>query len=148
MTGPETGDAPDRKRRVIYITAVVLLGTFALFGLAQFDRIRDDHRADVLAGQLHDQLVAAGLPAPDPQVIANSLGTDGGIVCQDPSSPLIRARYQQAISTGAGGPGQRPVIGSGDMVQAVELAIATYCPAHLDDYRNQVGDMKFDETTK
>ncbi|MBF6087346.1 hypothetical protein [Nocardia cyriacigeorgica] len=148
MTGPETGDAPDRKRRVIYITAVVLLGAFALFGLAQFDRIRNDHRADVLAGQLHDQLDAAGLPAPDPQVIANSLGTDGGIVCEDPSSPLIRARYQQAISTGAGGPGQRPVIGSGDMVQAVELAIATYCPEHLDDYRNQVGDMKFDETTK
>ncbi|NEW38806.1 hypothetical protein GV794_28645 [Nocardia cyriacigeorgica] len=143
-----TGDAPDRKRRIIYVTAIVLLCTFALFGLAQFDRIRDDHQADVLAGQLHDQLVAAGLPAPDPQVIANSLGRDGGIVCQDPSSALIKARYQQSITTGSGGPGERPVIGSSDMVRAVELVIATYCPERLDDYLNQVGNMKFDDTTK
>ncbi|WP_280234778.1 hypothetical protein [Nocardia cyriacigeorgica] len=143
-----TGDAPDRKRRIIYITTIVLLCTFALFGLAQFDRIRDDHQADVLAEQLHDQLVAAGLPAPDPQIIANSLGRDGGLVCQDPSSALIKARYQQSITTGAGGPGQRPVIGPTDMVRAVELAIATYCPERLGDYLNQVGDMKFDDTTK
>jgi hypothetical protein len=143
-----TGDAPDRKRRWIYLTAGVLLVVFALTGLFTFTAIRESTQASAKAEQLHDSLVAAGLPAPEPNVIANALGDDGGSVCQDPSSPMIKARYQASITNGAAGPGQRPVIGPRDTTEAVALTIATYCPDRLQDYLSHLETLKLDDTTK
>ncbi|MEV6216021.1 hypothetical protein [Nocardia sp. NPDC051833] len=143
-----TGDAPEHKRRWIYITAGVLLVVFALIGLLTFSEIRESTQATAKAEQLHNNLVAAGLPAPEPQVIADALGEDGGSVCQDPSSPLIKAKYQASITNGAAGPGQRPVIGPRDTTQAVALTIAVYCPDRLSDYLSHLDTLKLDDTTK
>ncbi|MET9210517.1 MULTISPECIES: hypothetical protein [unclassified Nocardia] len=143
-----TGDAPEHKRRWIYITAGVLLVVFALIGLLTFSEIRESTQATTKAEQLHNDLVAAGLPAPEPQVIADALGEDGGSVCQDPSSPLIKAKYQASITNGAAGPGQRPVIGPRDTTQAVALTIAVYCPDRLSDYLSHLDTLKLDDTTK
>ncbi|MEV0061488.1 hypothetical protein [Nocardia sp. NPDC050718] len=143
-----TGDAPEHKRRWIYITAGVLLVVFALIGLLTFSEIRESTQATTKAEQLHNNLVAAGLPAPEPQVIADALGEDGGSVCQDPSSPLIKAKYQASITNGAAGPGQRPVIGPRDTTQAVALTIAVYCPDRLSDYLSHLDTLKLDDTTK
>ncbi|GEM29795.1 hypothetical protein NN3_08020 [Nocardia neocaledoniensis NBRC 108232] len=143
-----TGDAPAQKRRWIYITAGVLLVVFALTGLFTFTAIRENTQANTKAQQLHDNLLAAGLPAPEPTVIANALGDDGGSVCQDPSSPLIKAKYQASLSNGASGPGQRPVIGPRDTAEAVGLTIAVYCPDRLQDYLSHLDTLKLDDTTK
>lgn len=143
-----TGDAPDHKRRWIYITAAVLLVVFALIGLLTFRGIRESTEANAKAEQLHNNLVAAGLPAPETRVIADALGEDGGSVCQDPSSPLIKAKYQASITNGAAGPGQRPVIGPNDTVEAVALTIAVYCPDRLPDYLSHLDTLKLDDTTK
>ncbi|WP_225727762.1 MULTISPECIES: hypothetical protein [unclassified Nocardia] len=141
-------DVPFGKRRLIYLISAVLLGLMAIFGVVMFTETARDTDAAAKAQRLHDRLADAGLPAPEPRVIGDSLGRDGGLVCQDPSSPLIKARYQSAISNGADGPGSRPVIGDRDVAVAVELTIATYCPDRLGSYLNQVRDMKFDDTTK
>ncbi|WP_308188336.1 amino acid permease [Nocardia australiensis] len=117
-------------------------------GVIAFEGIHNDAEASTRAEQLHDRLVDAGIPAPQPRVIADTLGRDGGLVCQDPSLPLIKARYQASVSNGASGPGNRPIIGDRDVATAVELAIATYCPDRLGEYLDQVQDMKFDNTTK
>lgn len=143
-----TGDAPDNKRRWIYVTAGALLVVFALIGLFTFSAIRENTDAQRKAEQLHSNLIAAGLPAPEPDVIANTLGDDGGSVCQDPSSPLIRAKYQASITNGAAGPGQRPVIGPRDTAEAVGITIATYCPDRLQDYLSHLDTLKLDDTTK
>ncbi|KQY33476.1 MULTISPECIES: hypothetical protein [Nocardia] len=143
-----TGDAPYRKRRWIYITTGVLLVVFALTGLFTFSAIRENTQATAKAEQLHDNLVAAGLPAPEAKVIADALGDDGGAVCQDPTSPMIKANYQASITNGAAGPGQRPVIGPSDSAEAVALAIATYCPDRLQDYLSHLETLKLDDTTK
>ncbi|MBW0272479.1 hypothetical protein ATM97_20055 [Nocardia sp. MH4] len=143
-----TGDAPYRKRRWIYITTGVLLVVFALIGLLTFSEIRENTQATAKAEQLHNNLLAAGLPAPEPNVIADALGDDGGSVCQDPSSPLIKAKYQASITNGAAGPGQRPVIGPRDTTQAVALTIAVYCPDRLPDYLSHLDTLKLDDTTK
>lgn len=143
-----TGDAPDHQRRWIYLTAGGLLIVFALIGLFTFTEIHHDAETRAKAEQLHDNLRAAGLPAPDPAVIANALGDDARDVCQNPDSPLIRARYQAAISNGAAGPGQRPVIGSTASAQAVAQTLAVYCPDHLPDYLDHLGTLKLDDTTK
>ncbi len=143
-----TGDAPYRKRRWIYITTGVLLVVFALIGLLTFSELRENTQATAKAEQLHNNLLAAGLPAPEPNVIADALGDDGGSVCQDPSSPLIKAKYQASITNGAAGPGQRPVIGPRDTTQAVALTIAVYCPDRLPDYLSHLDTLKLDDTTK
>ncbi|MEV6224777.1 hypothetical protein AB0M13_24315 [Nocardia fluminea] len=143
-----TGDAPAHKRRWIYITTGVLLAVFALIGLFTFTAIRETTQATTKAEQLHDKLVAAGLPAPETNVIADALGEDGGSVCQDPSSPMIKAKYQASITNGAAGPGQRPVIGPRDTTEAVALTIATYCPDRLPDYLSHLDTLKLDDTTK
>lgn len=143
-----TGDVPFRKRRIIYVISAVILGLIAIFGIVVFTQTSQDLDATVKAEQLHGLLLDAGLPAPEVNVLADSLGRDGGFVCQDPSSPLIKARYQSSISNGATGPGSRPVIGDRDTVTAVELTIATYCPDRLGDYLERVQDMKFEDTTK
>ncbi|MFE6924095.1 hypothetical protein ACFVAV_23925 [Nocardia sp. NPDC057663] len=143
-----TGDAPEHKRRWIYLTAGVLLVVFALIGLLTFGEIRENTEATAKAEQLHSNLLAAGLPAPEPEVIADALGDDGGSVCQDPSSPLIKANYQASITNGAAGPGQRPVIGPRATTQAVALTIAVYCPDRLPDYLSHLDTLKLDDTTK
>ncbi|WP_336086511.1 hypothetical protein [Nocardia sp. SSK8] len=143
-----TGDAPDHKRRWIYVTAGVLLVVFALIGLFTFSEIRESTQATAKAEQLHDELLAAGLPAPETRVIADALGEDGGSVCQDPSSPLIRAKYQASITNGAAGPGQRPVIGANDSTRAVAITIGVYCPDRLPDYLSHLDTLKLDDTTK
>ncbi|MEV0547624.1 hypothetical protein [Nocardia salmonicida] len=143
-----TGDAPYRKRRWIYITTGVLLVVFALIGLLTFSAIRESTQANSKAEQLHNNLVAAGLPAPEANVIADALGENGGSVCQDPTAPMIKAKYQASITNGAAGPGQRPVIGPRDTAEAVALTIATYCPDRLQDYLSHLETLKLDDTTK
>ncbi|MFC4124487.1 hypothetical protein [Nocardia rhizosphaerae] len=143
-----TGDAPDRTRHWIYLTAAGLLVVFALIGLFTFSAIKENTAANSKAEQLRNDLLAAGLPAPEPEVIAAALGDDGGSVCQDPSSPLIRARYQASLSNGASGPGQRPVIGPRAATEATALTIAVYCPDRLPDYLSHLDTLQLDDTTK
>ncbi|MFC6009923.1 hypothetical protein [Nocardia lasii] len=142
-----TGDAPDHKRYWIYATAAGLLVIFMLIGLFTFTEIRRSDQVDAKARQLHDSLVEAGLPAPDASVIANALGEDGGSACQNPDDPLIKARYQAAITNGAAGPGQRPVIAPNQSAQAVALTIQIYCPDRLSAYLDHLDTLKLDDTT-
>jgi hypothetical protein len=140
MTASE-GGVPAARRKWIYLAAVVVLIGLIIGGLAVFHENADNSEAQNKAAQLKSRLEHAGLPAPDTQVIADSLGTTGDLVCQDPSNPLVKARYQSAISNGAGGPGMRPVIADSDVVEAVSLAIATYCPDNLGNWLKQVRDL-------
>jgi hypothetical protein len=86
--------------------------------------------------------------APDTGVIRDSRGRDGGLICQAPSSPLIRARYRSAISNGASGPGNRPVIADRDVVATTGLAIEACCPGNLPAHLRQVDTLKLGDTTR
>ena len=78
----------------------------------------------------------------------DALGDDGASVCQNPEDPMIKARYQAAITNGAAGPGQRPVIAPTQSAQAVSLTIQVYCPDRLPDYLDHLDTLKLDDTTK
>ncbi|WP_068006635.1 hypothetical protein [Nocardia pseudobrasiliensis] len=58
------------------------------------------------------------------------------------------SRYLAAISTGAGGPGNRPIIADRAVITGTELAIETYCPDNLPAYLRQVDTLKLGDTTK
>lgn len=145
---PEIEHASEQMRRLIYISVAVVLVAVAVAGVVIFDQVKQGGDATRKAEQLHTRLVDAGLTAPDAAVIADSLGTDGGLVCQDPSSPLIKARYQAAISNGATGPGSRPVIADSDVLEATALVIETYCPDRLASYLEETGSLKTGDTVK
>jgi len=139
MTATE-GGAPRDRRKLIYIATLVVVLGLGVWGVVAFHSSVVGSQADSKAQQLKSRLESAGLPAPDTRVIADTLGTNGGMVCQDPTNPLIKANYQAAITNGAAGPGSRPVIGDNDIVEAVSLTIATYCPDQLGNWVKHVRD--------
>jgi hypothetical protein len=144
----EEGGVPQDRRKWIYLGTLVVLVGLAIWGGFVFHQNAVNSEAKSKASQLKTRLENAGLPAPDSQVIADALGTNGGQVCQDPSDPLIKARYQAAISNGATGPGMRPIIGDPDVAKAVSLVIATYCPDNLGNWLKQVSDLKLENSTQ
>jgi hypothetical protein len=146
MTARE-GGAPKRNRRLIYLGSAVVLVVLVIWGLVAFHSTVVNASADRKASQLQSRLEQAGLPAPGNRVIADTLGSSGGLICQNPSSPLVKARYQAAISNGADGPGSRPVIGDRDVTDAVTLAISIYCPDRLSAWITQVRGLKLEDTT-
>lgn len=146
MTASE-GGAPKATRILTYVLTFAVIGALVIWGVAVFHAHTTGAQADTKATQLKKRLERAGLPAPDTRSIADALGTNGGLVCENPSSPLVKARYQAAISNGAAGPGGRPVIGDTDVTEAVSLAIATYCPDKLGDWIKQVRGLKLEDTT-
>jgi hypothetical protein len=147
MTAAEGGAGQDTRKWIYLGTLIVLVG-LVIGGAVVFRQNAVNADAKNKASQLKSRLESAGLPAPDSQVIADSLGTDGGLVCQNPSDPLIKASYQAAISNGASGPGNRPIIGDPDVAKAVGLVIATYCPDNLGKWLKNVNDLKLENTTQ
>ncbi|MFB7721216.1 MULTISPECIES: hypothetical protein [unclassified Nocardia] len=138
--------ASDGARRIVYWSVALVLVAIAVAGVIIFREDRDSDIALRRAQVLQSRLLSAGLAAPDPRVIADSLGEDGGLVCQDPGSPLIKARYQAAVTNGAAGPGSRPVIGDRDVYTATALAIETYCPDQLSKYLEETGTLRKGDT--
>ncbi|MBF6173039.1 hypothetical protein [Nocardia blacklockiae] len=140
--------AQTRRRRIVNAVIAAALILLVIVGLLTFQQRQRDSESTGRADALHARLIEAGLPTPGAAAIRDALGRDGGLICQDPSSPLIEARYRSAVANGAGGPGSRPVIADRDVVTATALAIETYCPDHLPAYLRQVNDWKLGDTTK
>jgi hypothetical protein len=85
---------------------------------------------------------------PDQDILIRSLGTDGGNVCDNPASALGKATLHDQIANGADFVGRRPVIIDRRVVQGEALILETYCPDKLEDFRDEIDDLKFDDTLK
>jgi hypothetical protein len=132
----------------IYIGAIVLLVALVVVGLIQYRTVKVDNEATEKANRLAADLNAAGLPSPDTETIARALGTDGGPVCEDPASALKSALWRINLSNGASGPGQRPVIADSQVVEAEAMLLEIYCPDKLDRIRDEIDELKTDETVR
>jgi hypothetical protein len=128
----------------IGIVVVVL----AVLGLITYSGKQDDQEAQQKAAQLSQKLEAAGLRVPDQDILIRSLGTDGGNVCDNPASALGKATLHDQIANGADFVGRRPVIIDRRVVQGEALILETYCPDKLEDFRDEIDDLKFDDTLK
>lgn len=135
-------------RRWIYIGSVVLLVGILVSGLLAWNNVHKTNEATNKAHALQDAFEAAGLPVPDTDLIIRNLGTDGGAVCDNPENALRNGIDRIGLDNGASGPGQRPIIGSGRIVQAERIVLQTYCPGKVDDFDDEVGDLKFDDVVK
>jgi hypothetical protein len=142
-----TEETKTHGHRILYfILAAVFVALTVIASIAYY-RNRVDQQAQDKAGELQSRFAAARLPLPmDRGDIARMFRTDGGAVCANPDSALQKARWQQDMSNGADGPGQRPIISDRDIALADLLIIDTYCPGKLARFKSIVDDLKLDDT--
>jgi hypothetical protein len=134
------------EHRFIYLGSALLLVALLVAGLIGFGQAGTSVSANDKANRLATQLEAAGYPVPDHGVIVRTLGTDGGLLCTDPGNTLVVSQAKIALSNGAGGPGQRPVISDDVAINAAELAVSVYCPDQLGAFKKAYGNLKYADT--
>ncbi|MFL9682928.1 hypothetical protein [Streptomyces sp. KL110A] len=133
----------------IYWGAIVILVGLLVTGLIRYSSIKRTHATADKAEQLSQELVKAGYPAPDQETVERLLGTDGGQVCEAPGNALKEALYRiQQLSTGTGGPGNRPVIADTKAVEVERIVLQVYCPDQVADFDDAVDDLKTDDTVR
>jgi len=133
--------------RVLYWLIGVFVAVLMIVALITYSSEKSDQQAQQKAQQLVTKFEAAGLPVPeDIDILTRTLGDDGGAVCDNPASALGKATLADQITNGAAFVGRRPVIIDRDLVVGELLILETYCPEHLEDYRDQIDDYKTDDT--
>ncbi|MFJ9633622.1 hypothetical protein ACIQPR_11260 [Streptomyces sp. NPDC091280] len=136
------------EHRWIYVGAIVVLVVLAVVGVIQYDSVKTTNKAADKANQLADAAVAAGYPRPDTKTVSRALGTDGGIVCENPGSALKSALWKINVSNGAAFVGQRPVIGDSAALRAEIKILEIYCPDKLHKIQDKIDDLKTDDTVR
>ncbi|MFJ5710687.1 hypothetical protein [Streptomyces sp. NPDC093105] len=137
------------EHKVIYWGAIVILVGLLITGLVRYSSFKRTEETSQKAQQLSEELVKAGYPAPDQETVERLLGTDGGPVCENPGDALKKALYRlQQLTTGAPGPGNRPVIADSKAVDVERIVLQVYCPDEVDEFDEAVDDLKTDDTVK
>jgi hypothetical protein len=133
--------------RVMYWLIAVFVGALMIVGLITYSGQKSSQQAQQKARQLVTKYEQAGLPVPENlDIVIRTLGDDGGAVCDNPASALGKATLADQITNGADFVGRRPVIIDRDLVVGELLILQTYCPEHLEDYRDKIDDLKTDDT--
>jgi hypothetical protein len=147
MSTPDTSE-PDN--RWIYWGIAVILVALTIFGLIAYDAKQDDQEAQDKARQLTQKMEQAGLTAPaDLDMIVNTLGNDGGAVCDNPANALGKAILADQLTNGASFVGRRPIIADNRFVAGEALILEVYCPEELEEFKQDIVDeYKFDDTVE
>jgi len=120
-----------------------------IVGLITYSGQKSTQQAQQKAQQLVTKYEQAGLPVPENlDIVIRTLGDDGGAVCDNPASALGKATLADQITNGADFVGRRPVIIDRDLVVGELLILQTYCPEHLQEYKDKIDDYKTDDTVK
>jgi hypothetical protein len=117
-------------------------------GLVAFSNENESERATQKAQELSAKLVRIGARAPDQDILVRTLGDDGGAVCEnakDGIDGLNKAIIFDALTNGGSFVGRRPVIADARAVVGQLLILDTYCPERLEDFRDELDDLKFDD---
>ncbi len=138
---------PRRGHRWLYWIAGAVVVVLVAVGLITYSGEKKTAEAEQKAQQLTQKFEQAGLPVPqDQDIIVKSLGTDGGAVCENPANALGKAIQNDMLTNGADFVGRRPVIVDRRLVVGEALILETYCPDKLDQYRNRIDELKYDDT--
>jgi hypothetical protein len=135
--------------RWLYWGAGIVVAILIVVGLITYSGGKDDRQARDKAAQLTTKFEEAGLRTPqDQDIIVNSLGNDGGAVCDNPGKSLGKAILFDQITNGADFVGRRPVIIDRRFLKGEALILEVYCPDKLKAYQDQIDDLKSDNTIK
>ena len=135
--------------RWMYWGAGIVVVALMIIGLITYSGGRDDRQARDRAAQLTTKFEEAGLRVPqDQDIIVNSLGNDGGAVCDNPGRSFGKALLADAIANGGSFVGRRPVIIDRRILKGEALILEVYCPDKLRTYQDRIDDLKTDDTIK
>jgi hypothetical protein len=139
----------DDSDRTLYWLIAVFVGALTIAAIITYSGQKSNQEAQQKAQQLVTKFEQSGLPVPaDIDIITRTLGDDGGAVCDNPASALGKATLVDQITNGADFVGRRPVIIDRDVLVGELLILQIYCPEHLEDYRDKIDDLKYDNTVK
>jgi hypothetical protein len=142
---PTPQDTGGGNRTMYWIVGGVAL-MLVVIGLFTYSAHENNEEAQALAAELTQKLEAAGLRTPEDQdVFVQTLGTDGGAVCDNPADALGRALLIDQLGNGASFIGRRPVIADRRAVLGQALIMETYCPEELEEFRQNFDDLKYDD---
>ncbi len=148
---PSPATAPAQhhgQMRWIYWAIAIVLVVLAVIGLITYNTAKTNDEAKSKAQTLSQKFSAAGLPVPDQDVIVNSLGTDGGAVCDNPANALGKATLLDSLTNGASFVGRRPVIVDRRTLLGEVLILQTYCPDKLTRYQDKINQLKTADVVK
>jgi hypothetical protein len=156
MTATPTAPAPQpaptargRDNRWLYWGIIAVLVVLVVFGVLHYKTESTNAEAQQKAQQLTQQFQKAGLPVPaDVKTITESLGTDGGAVCDNPANALGKATLYSLLTNGASFVGSRPVIVDRKILLGEGLILQTYCPEKLKPYQDLLLKLKTGDVVK
>ena len=138
----------DENRWMYWLIGALVLA-LAVAGVIAWNNNQDDRQAQEKAAQLTQKLEQAGLRVPqDQSIIINSLGDDGGAVCDNPGKGLGKAVLFDTLVNGASFVGRRPVIVDRNILKGEALILETYCPDELPGFQERFDDLKTDDVVK
>jgi len=128
----------------LYVGIAILAIAVLVWGVAVYRQENGTPLARDKANELVATLEAQGLAAPtDIKEIARTLGEDGGAVCAHPGGALNKATANGLQTSGAAGPGLRPIQTSQDIVQAEAAVLTVYCPDQLAGFQRYVNGQRY-----
>ena len=143
----DTHTSHDNDNRTLYRLIGVFVAALMIVALFTYSSHKSDQESQQKAQQLVTKFEQAGLPVPeDLTILTRTLGDDGGAVCDNPASALGKATLADQITNGADFVGRRPVIIDRDLLIGELLILQTYCPEHLEKYKDKIDDLKTDDT--
>jgi glutamate:GABA antiporter len=146
---PDEPNREDPKSRWIYWAIAGVVVVLIAVGLIAYTQPTNNQEAQQKAQQLEQSFQQAGLPVNRSRDdIVNSLGTDGGAVCENPATALGKATLNDLLTNGADFVGRRPVLVDRRILLGEKLILQTYCPDKLKAYQDKINELKTRHTVK
>jgi glutamate:GABA antiporter len=141
--------SPGHRSPWIYWGAAAAVVVLIIVGLIAYTSHQNNQQAHQKAQQLEQKFTQAGLTVPaSTDDIVNSLGSDGGAVCQNPANALGKATLNNLLVNGADFVGQRPVLFDRRILLGEAAILQTYCPEKLKPYQDKINELKSRHTVK
>jgi hypothetical protein len=133
--------------RRIYWLVGAIFAVLLVVMLVGWNYDRQNAEADAKAQELIAAFEAAGLPAPDQDQIARTLGDDGGQVCETADSELVQGYWKLRLLHG-GEYYVRPVRLDGRFREGLSIVVDVYCPEKRPDIEDFFEDWTFYDTVR
>jgi hypothetical protein len=135
------------RERTIYWIIAAGFAVLLIVMLVAWNYDRQNDEANAKAQQLIAAFEQAGLPAPDEDQIARTLGDDGGQVCETADSELVQGYWKLRLMVG-GEFYVRPVKLDGRIREGLSAVVDIYCPEKRPDIEDFFEDWDFDDTVR
>jgi hypothetical protein len=135
------------RERTIYWIVAGALGVLLIVMLVAWNYDRQNEEADAKAQQLIAAFENAGLPTPDQDQVARTLGDDGGQVCETADSELVQGYWKLRLMIG-GEFYVRATSLPGTIREGLSLVVDVYCPEKRPDIEDFFEGWDFDNVVR